>query len=82
MLIGGLLGFGTGMVSALARNCDWSSVLWRASIAAYMGGLLMKWWGRVWVSSLHQLQMQRVAEAAQAKQQQQQQSNNPNPKKN
>jgi hypothetical protein len=79
MLIGGLLGFGTGLLAALARNCEWSSVLWRASIAAYMGGLLMKWWGRVWVDSLHQLQMQKVAEAAQAKQQQ---ANTPNPKKN
>jgi hypothetical protein len=67
MILGGLLGFLIGMVFALLQESDWPEVLWRASIAAYLAGLLMRWWGKVWLNTLKQLHLQRLTEAGQAK---------------
>ena len=67
MLLGGLLGFVMGLVLALSQQAEWPSVLWRASIAAYLSGLMMRWWGRMWVKSLKEVSLQRTAEVSTAK---------------
>jgi hypothetical protein len=54
MTIGGLLGFGSGLLLALSQNCSWPAVLWRSSAAALAAGLLLRWWGKVWLVSLQQ----------------------------
>ena len=52
MIFGGLLGFLIGICFGIAQSSTWPSVIWRASVAAYLGGLLLRWWGRVWARSL------------------------------
>jgi hypothetical protein len=54
MMLGGLLGFSTGLVFGLACGSSWPSVIWRASVAALGAGWLIRWWGRVWVRSLRE----------------------------
>jgi hypothetical protein len=52
MMAGGLFGFLIGLVFGLVQNCAWPSVLWRSSVAALCAGLLMRWWGRLWLKGL------------------------------
>ena len=54
MMLGGLLGFGIGLVFSWAQGSPWPSVLWRASVAAFASGLLLRWWGRLWIHALQQ----------------------------
>jgi hypothetical protein len=54
MMLGGLLGFSTGLVIGLACGASWPSVMWRASVAALGAGWLVRWWGGVWVRSLRE----------------------------
>jgi hypothetical protein len=54
LLIGGLSGFGIGLVCSWIKECSWPTMLWHASLGAYAGGLLMRWWGRAWRSTLAQ----------------------------
>lgn len=75
MLIGGMCGFLMGMLSALSQSCSGAAVLWRASVAAYLTGFLVRWLGKVWLVNFSEVQQRRLAEAAAAKQQ-------PNPSKN
>jgi hypothetical protein len=63
MLLGGLIGFLIGIFFGVVQESRWPSVLWRASIAAYAAGLLMRWWGRVWVKSLHESYHERLTTA-------------------
>jgi len=41
-----------GIVFGLLQGSAWPSVLWRASVATFCAGMLMRWWGRIWVHSL------------------------------
>jgi len=54
LLIGGLLGFGIGMLFSWAQESPWPASLWHGCLAAYLTGLLMRWWGRAWRKSLEQ----------------------------
>src|SRR4051794_14761473 len=54
MIIGGFLGFFIGIAFGSAQQSAWPAVIWRASAAALVGGMLMRWWGRIWVQSLEQ----------------------------
>ncbi len=63
MILGGLLGFGIGISLGLARQSDWASMLWRSALAAYGAGLLMRWWGGVWMRSLKEVGEERLAAA-------------------
>ncbi len=63
MILGGLLGFGIGISLGLARHSDWASILWRSALAAYGAGLLMRWWGGVWMRSLKEVGEERLAAA-------------------
>jgi hypothetical protein len=59
MILGGLLGFLLSLSIGLAQDSAWPNMLWRASVAAFAGGLLLRWWGGVWMKSLRQAQRDR-----------------------
>ena len=52
LLIGGLLGFGIGLVFSWAQESSWPTSLWHACLAAYLTSLLFRWWGRAWRKNL------------------------------
>ena len=52
LLLGGLLGFGIGLAFSWAQGSPWPSTLWRSALTALAAGLLMRWWGRVWLRAL------------------------------
>lgn len=62
MLMGGLIGFLIGVSFGLAQGSQWPAVLWRASAAALIAGLLLRWWGTMWVRSLQQANRERLGE--------------------
>ena len=59
MILGGLLGFLISLSIGVAQDSAWPNVIWRASVAAGAGGLLLRWWGGVWMKSLQQAQRER-----------------------
>lgn len=64
VIMGGLTGFAIGMLPGWLKHDEIAATLWRASVGAFLGGLLMKWWGRVLLQNLQQSAMQRQAESA------------------
>ena len=58
MILGGLIGFLIGIGSSVAQNSSGPTMLWRASVAALLAGLLLRWWGGVWLKCLAQAQQQ------------------------
>ncbi len=64
MIMGGFLGFGLGMALGLMQGSTWSVIFWRASVAACLAGLLMRWWGRVWLHNLEAAYLDQAAAAA------------------
>ncbi|MBI3876017.1 MAG: hypothetical protein HY300_08700 [Verrucomicrobia bacterium] len=71
MVLGGLVGFAIGIGSGLAQQGAWPDVLWRASAAALAAGLLLRWWGRLWIKALAQAHQEKVLAAKKAKVEQQ-----------
>lgn len=61
MLIGGMLGFATGIIFGRLQAAEDSTVLWRSCVAAVAAGWLMRWWGRVWVRNIHAAHTERLA---------------------
>lgn len=61
MIIGGLIGFLIGIVFGLVQGVPWPSLFWRASVATFAAGLLLRWWGRVWIRSLQESYAHRLA---------------------
>jgi hypothetical protein len=61
MVLGGLIGFAIGFGFSWAQGSPWPSVLWRAAIAALLAGLLLRWWGRLWIRCLTQSHRERQA---------------------
>ena len=59
MVLGGLIGFGIGAGFSWAQGSPWPSALWRSAATALMGGLLLRWWGRLWVNCLRDAQAAR-----------------------
>lgn len=49
LILGALIGFLTGIIFGLAGRSGWPAVFWHASAAALVSGLMMRWWGRVWL---------------------------------
>ena len=64
MLLGGLIGFLIGILMGSAQHSLWPTILWRASVAAFLAGILLRWWGRVWMKSLYEAQQQNRSAAA------------------
>ena len=52
MILGGMIGFvGSGILGWIARE----ETLWlmvKVSLATCAGGLMLRWWGQLWLSSL------------------------------
>jgi hypothetical protein len=66
MVLGGLIGFVIGLGFSWAQGSPWPSVVWRAAIAALLAGVLLRWWGRLWIHCLHQSHHERRAAAKKA----------------
>lgn len=60
MILGALIGFSIGLLFGLADHGQWPSALWRASAAALIAGVMLRWWGRVWVKSLREAAERRI----------------------
>jgi hypothetical protein len=54
MVMGAMIGFGIGIIFGVLQECSWPSILWRGSVAAFVAGMLLRWWGRLWVQSLRE----------------------------
>ena len=67
MLLGAIVGFLIGSSFALAGRSEWPAALWKASAAALGAGLLMRWWGRVWMKSLQEALLERRAAQAESR---------------
>jgi protein-S-isoprenylcysteine O-methyltransferase Ste14 len=63
MVLGGLIGFSIGLGFGWAQRSPWPSIVWRAALAALLAGLLLRWWGRLWMQCLRQAQRERQAAA-------------------
>jgi hypothetical protein len=64
MILGALIGFSIGLLFGLADNGQWPGALWRASAAAVIASVMLRWCGRVWVKSLRNAAEQRLNEPA------------------
>lgn len=64
MMMGGLMGFLIGLVFGLAQGVTWPALFLRASVATLAAGLLLRWWGRVWIRGLQESYDQRLATEA------------------
>lgn len=52
LLLGGLLGFGIGISLGLIHEKSLPSALVHACVTLYAAGMLLRWWGRVWIKAL------------------------------
>lgn len=68
MVAGGLLGFGLGLLCGFAtEGSAWPGILLRASVAALLAGLLLRWWAGVFARCLARAHADRQAALAAAK---------------
>jgi Na+-driven multidrug efflux pump len=61
--LGGLTGFAIGLGFSWARGTAWPTALWRAALASLAAGILLRWWGRLWIQCLQQSFRERQAAA-------------------
>ena len=54
MITGGMIGFAIAVATGLANQSGWPAILCRASIAALFAGIMLRWWGKVWLQSWEQ----------------------------
>ncbi len=59
MILGSIIGFLIGAAFALGTQSSWPTSLWRASVAALAGGILIRWWGKMWMNGLRDSLQQR-----------------------
>jgi hypothetical protein len=52
ILLGGLIGFATGIGLGLLREKSMASTVLHACVVMYGGGWLMRWWGRACLRNL------------------------------
>jgi hypothetical protein len=62
MSLGGLIGFGLGALAGWLQGCAWPEVFWRACVAAVLAGIVLRWWGRVWIKSLEAAVQERAGQ--------------------
>ena len=62
MIMGGLMGFGIGVVTGYVKEVSWPAIFLRACVTALISGLLFRWWGRVWMSGLRDSLAAKAAE--------------------
>ena len=64
MILGAMTGFLLGAGSSMAGDCTGSTIFWHASVTALVGGMLARWWGRMWFTGLADaIEQQRRARA-------------------
>ena len=66
MILGANAGFVLGLGASIWGDCAWPVALWHAGATALAGGLLGRWWGKVWFTELHSSLEQRRRERAAA----------------
>ena len=62
MIMGGLLGFGIGVVTGFVKEVSWPALFLRACVTALISGLLFRWWARVWLAGLRDSLAAKAAE--------------------
>ena len=62
MILGANVGFVLGMSASILGGCSWPTALGHAGIAALVGGVLGRWWGKIWYTELHSAVEQRRRE--------------------
>jgi len=62
MIMGGLTGFLIGFGVGIINDVAWPALFFRASVTALAAGVLMRWWGSVWIRGLHESLAQRSAD--------------------
>ncbi len=62
MILGAVAGFLIAGVVGLLTGCDGPELLWRTSLAALVGGLLLRWWHGVWSRSWQQVLIEKYRE--------------------
>jgi hypothetical protein len=65
LIIGGIVGFGIGLLLNWSDQSAWPSALWRACLTAYAAAILMKWWGSAWRKNLENALREREAQSEQ-----------------
>lgn len=61
MVLGGAMGFGIGAAFSWAQGSSWPALVWRSAFAALLGGILLRWWGRLWLNCLRESLEERQA---------------------
>ena len=61
MVFGGVIGFAIGVSFSWAQGSSWPSLLWRSAMAALISGILLRWWGRLWLKCLRDSYLERQA---------------------
>lgn len=56
MTAGAIFGFLGSLSLGVANDGEWGAVLWRAMAAAFVCGLMLRWWGRLWLKCLAEVQ--------------------------
>ncbi|GDY23908.1 hypothetical protein LBMAG56_52550 [Verrucomicrobiota bacterium] len=46
------------MSLGVANDGEWGTMLWRATAAAFVCGLMLRWWGRLWLKCLVEVQQE------------------------
>lgn len=54
-ILGAMIGLLIGLGMGLAARGGWPEAFWRGLAAAVAGGLLLRWWGGLWMQSWHQV---------------------------
>jgi len=62
MILGALAGFLIAAVVGWLTRCEWPELLWRASSAALVGGVLLRWWHGVWMRNWQQVLLEKYRE--------------------
>lgn len=64
MIFGSITGFVLGAASSMAGDCTGATIFWHACVTAWVGGILARWCGRMWLTGLADaLEQQRRARA-------------------
>lgn len=62
MIMGGMMGFGIGVITGYMKEVSLPEIFLRASVCALCSGLLFRWWGRMWLAGLRDSLAAKAAE--------------------
>lgn len=67
MIMGGLTGFLIGFGVGIINDVAWPALFLRASVTALVAGVLMRWWGSLWIRGLQDSLAQKSADSTATK---------------